>query len=63
MIENAIGNESEWSNNATYGYMILAAEELKMDEEKISELRKAMYYQMDLKTVDEAKEVYNNSIY
>ena len=63
IVLKSLVNQSEWSNDAAFGYMILAAEELKMDEEKISELRKEMYYQMDLKMVDEAKDAYNNSPY
>lgn len=63
IVWNALGNEAEWSNNAAYGYMILAAEELNMDQEQISNLRKAMCSHMDRKTVDEAKDAYINSSY
>lgn len=55
--------EREWSNYAAYGYMILAAEALGLNEDQITDLRKQMYYEMDLKTIDEAKNAYTNSIY
>lgn len=55
--------ESEWSNNAALGYAVLGAKKLGYSEEEIQKLVRAIYSQFDFKSVDEAKEVYNNSPY
>jgi hypothetical protein len=53
----------EWSNNACYGYAILAAKDLGMKDELIQDLINAMKYAHDMKTIDEAKTVYCKSSY
>ena len=58
-----LGNESEWSNNACLGYVILGAKKLGYDDEQIQDLVRAMYVEFDMKTVDEAKDTYNQSSY
>lgn len=60
---NALGNESEWSNNACLGYAILGAKNLGYDDEQIRQLVGAIYREFDFKTVDEAKNIYNQSDY
>jgi hypothetical protein len=60
---NALGNESEWSNYACLGYAILGAKKLGYDDEKISELVKAIYSEFDFKTVAEAEKIYTGSDY
>lgn len=55
--------ESEWSNGTCLGYAILGAKKLGYKDEQIHELVKAIYGEFDLKSVDEAKEIYNKSSY
>lgn len=62
-VVNALGNESEWSNNACLGYAILGAKNLGYDDEQIRQLVGAIYREFDFKTVDEAKNIYNQSDY
>lgn len=63
VIWNALGNESEWSNQACLGYAIAGAKKLGYDEEKTHELIGAIYGEFDVKSVLEAEEIYRNSIY
>ncbi|HAJ4038279.1 TPA: DUF2239 family protein [Escherichia coli] len=56
-------SESEWSNNACLGYAILGAKKLGYDDEQIEDLVRAIYREFDFKTVDEAKDTYNQSSY
>ena len=51
----------QWSNNACYGYAILAAKRIGLTEQQISELIRAMGNCHDMKTIEEAKDVYCNS--
>ena len=63
VVWNALGNESEWSNYACLGYAIAGAKKLGYDDKKISELVREMLWQFDMKTVEEAKEIYTDSEY
>lgn len=47
-----------WSNDACLGYMLLAADHLGYDEEQKRKFLGAMYYEFDLKTIEEAAEAY-----
>lgn len=55
--------ESRWSNNACLGYAIYGARKLGYTDEQIKKLVRAIYSEFDFKTVNEAKETYNNSPY
>lgn len=55
--------EREWSNNACLGYAIFGAQKLGYSEEQIQQLVRSIYSEFDLKTVEEAKEVYSQSPY
>jgi len=55
--------EGRWSNNASLGYAILGAKKLGYSEEQIGKLVRAIYSEFDWKSVDQAKEVYNESPY
>lgn len=55
--------EGRWSNNACLGYAILGAKKLGYGEEQIGKLIRAIYSEFDWKSVDQAKEVYNESPY
>jgi len=55
--------EGRWSNNACLGYAILGAKKLGYDDEQIRQLVGAIYREFDFKTVDEAKNIYNQSDY
>lgn len=48
------------TNAAAIGYMILAAKDLKLDVKLIKQLEANMKYFMDMRTEEEAEEVYNN---
>ena len=50
----------DMTNAAAIGYMILAAKDLKLDKEVIRQLESNMKYFMDMRTEEEAEEVYNN---
>lgn len=63
LIERDMWNRQEWSNNAALGYAIFGAIDLGYSEEQTKELVRAIYRAFDFKTVDEAKEKYNNSPY
>jgi hypothetical protein len=60
---NALGNESEWSNQACLGYAIAGAKKLGYDDEKIHELVRVIYGEFDMKSVPEAEEIYRDSDY
>lgn len=49
----------EWSNDAALGYMLLAAEKIGLTEEQKRQLLGAMYFEFDLKTVEEAAIYYH----
>lgn len=55
--------ESEWSNNACLGYALLGANKLGYDDQQINQLVKAITSEFDLKSVEEAKALYNKSSY
>lgn len=63
IVQNALGNESEWSNYACLGYAISGAKKLGYDDEKIHELVRAIYGEFDLKTVPKAEDIYRESDY
>ena len=63
VVWNALGNESEWSNYACFGYAISAARKIGLEDEKIQELVKALYGEFDFKSVSEAEDIYRNSDY
>lgn len=63
LIERNQWNRQEWSNNAALGYAIFGAAELGYTEEQTQKLIRAIYKSFDFKTLDEAKENYNNSPY
>lgn len=46
------------TNDAAIGYMILAAKDLGLDKEVISQLEENMKYFMDVKTESEAEKAY-----
>jgi hypothetical protein len=51
---------AEWSNDAALGYMLLAARSVMLTDEQRKQLLGAMYFEFDLKTVEEAAEYYRN---
>lgn len=55
--------ESRWSNNACLGYAILGAQKLGYSEGQVKDLIRAVYGQFDLKSVEEARTVYEQSPY
>lgn len=63
IITDALGNESEWSNYACFGYTIKSMQTLGFTDEQIKSVINEMHYTMDMKTVDEAKEIYTKSDY
>ncbi|MEK5105117.1 DUF2239 family protein [Cytobacillus sp. FSL M8-0252] len=63
LVWEAQSSEYEWSNNASLGYAILGAKNLGYTDKQIEELVRAIYREFDMKTLDEAKKVYNQSPY
>lgn len=63
VVTDALGQESEWSNYACFGYTIKSMKELNYTDEQITEVIGKMHYVMDMKSVDEAKDIYTNSSY
>lgn len=63
IVWNALGNESEWNNQACLGYAIARARKLGYDDEKIHELIGAIYAEFDKKSVPEVEEIYRESDY
>jgi len=55
--------EGRWSNNACLGYALYGAQKLGYDDEQIGKLLRAIYSEFDWKSVDQAKQVYNESPY
>lgn len=55
--------EAEWDNYACLGYVILGARKIGMDEEQIKNLISSIHGEFDLKSVDQANEVYVKSDY
>lgn len=53
----------EWSNQAALGYAILAANEMGLKVEVISQLVANMYRAFDNKTIEEAAAIYRDSSY
>jgi hypothetical protein len=53
----------EWSNNACLGYAIIGAEELGYSQKQIQELVRSIYRTFDYKTIEEARQKYENSPY
>lgn len=51
----------QWSNNACLGYIRAALERKGWSEEQIKEVTRAVYYEFDFKTIEEAKRIYENS--
>ena len=62
-VTSYLGNEAEWSNRAALGYAVLAAKELNYNHDDIKKLISAIYYQFDMKTVDEAEKIYGEIDY
>jgi alkylhydroperoxidase/carboxymuconolactone decarboxylase family protein YurZ len=52
-----------WSNNACLGYVIAALQRKGWSKEQIKEVVGAVYSEFDFKTVDEARRIYEKSIY
>lgn len=63
LIESDMMNSEKWSNNAALGYAIFGAIDLGYTEEQTQELVRAIYRAFDFKTIEEAKQKYNNSPY
>lgn len=63
LVWEAQSSENEWSNNACLGYAILGAEKLGYSEKQIKELTRAIYGAFDMKSLDEAKDIYSQSSY
>ncbi|MFA2556881.1 DUF2239 family protein [Bacillus cereus] len=61
LVWEAQSSENEWSNNACLGYAILGAKKLGMNDEQIGKLVRAIYSEFDWKSVEEAKDTYNQS--
>jgi hypothetical protein len=53
----------EWSNSACLGYAIMAAQEAGFTDEQIQALIRKMHYMHDMRTLEEAKEAYQKTIY
>jgi hypothetical protein len=53
----------EWSNDACLGYIIAGLERAGWTKEQIGEVTRAVYFEFDFKTVEEAKRIYNISSY
>lgn len=53
----------EWNNYACLGYLIKAMESLEIDEKEIQKVVNKMKYWFDMKTIQEADEIYRNSRY
>lgn len=51
----------QWSNNACLGYIRAALERKGWDNERISEVVRAVYFEFDFKTIEEAKSIYERS--
>lgn len=56
-------SEGRWSNNACLGYAISGSKSLGYTSDQIQALVRSIYSEFDRKTVDEAKDNYNNSSY
>ncbi|MFN7137964.1 MAG: hypothetical protein ACK4UN_01350, partial [Limisphaerales bacterium] len=63
LIDSDMWSEGDWSNNACLGYAILGAQKLGYSEEQLGKLVRAIYSEFDRKSIDEAREVYNQSPY
>ena len=63
VVWNALGNESEWDNNACLGYAILGAQRVGMNDEQIKKLVRSIYGEFDNVGVDKANKVYRESDY
>jgi hypothetical protein len=63
LINRDMFSDGDWSNNACLGYAILGAQRLGYSEEQIKQLVRSINGQFDSKSVEEAKEVYNQSPY
>ncbi|WP_342477403.1 hypothetical protein NYE24_30610 [Paenibacillus sp. FSL H7-0350] len=51
----------EWSNNACLGYIRAALLRKGWAEEQIREVVRAVYYEFDFKTIEEAARLYERS--
>lgn len=63
LINRDMWSQGDWSNNACLGYAILGAKRLGYSDEQTKELVRAIYSEFDLKTVEEARTVYERSPY
>lgn len=63
LISHEQSPEREWSNNACLGYVIQGTKKLGFSEEQTKQLVRAIYSEFDRKSVEEAKDVYNQSPY
>jgi hypothetical protein len=50
-------------NRQALGYMLLACKDIELDKETIKKLKKAMYFEFDMKTEEEAEELGNEWYY
>lgn len=53
----------KWSNQASFGYAIMAGEKIGMDEPELNRLVRAMHGIHDMRSVEEAAEHYRMSPY
>lgn len=63
VVWNALGNESEWSNNACLGYAVKGLEDLDYNPEEIKKIIRAISSTFDMTSVPEAEQKYLKSKY
>ena len=63
MIWNALSNESKWSHNVRLGYAMAGAKKMGMNEDQIIDLVKAIYGELDKKSLSDAENFYRQSDY
>ncbi|EJW15627.1 hypothetical protein M5X00_28145 [Paenibacillus alvei] len=54
---------NQWSNQACFGYMILAAQKAGLEEDQIREITRKMHRVHDEVSVEEAAQYYRESDY
>ncbi|WP_171046314.1 hypothetical protein [Lentibacillus cibarius] len=52
-----------WNNQAALGYTIAAAKKISLTDDAIQDLIKAMHSGFDMKTIEEAIDIYRKSSY
>jgi len=63
LIVRDMWSQGDWSNNACLGYAILGAKELGYSDEEIKKLVRAINRAFNHKTIEEARQEYENSPY